>query len=410
MSRRVSAYTFRYHMRSSLFEGVLNGVFAINDVVARKTLGAGQGLLVLLTMAPSACQLFALLLAPRTVKSNTRRFFFWSGVLGRLILIGMAWVSDSWTFLALLLVNSLVQTAVIPVQNSVFQWNYRAHERGRLFGRATMGLFVVTVTASFLVGHALNRNPLTYRIIYPIAGAAGFVALLLFGRIRVRQKGARDAGTIEIAVAPRRHAIPAALSLLKEDRSFRRFEAAFMVYGLAFMAIQPVMAPFLVDVMRLDYEESAAAKGGIFYVAMAVMTLVAGTLHDRLGIERLGAIAFLLLAAFTASLVVVGSKPAVYVAFALYGCAMACVHVVWTMGPIKYAGTVDAASYMGVHVALVGVRGLLGHPLGGAVAEIFGTPRATFAMASGLFLTATIVMAGLARSTRRAIAILPGPR
>ena len=408
---RVSRYTFRYHFASSAFEGVLNGVFAINDVVARKSLGAGPLLLVLLTMAPSASQLFAVALAPRIVRSDLRRFFLIAGLLGRLVLLGVAWVTGPWAFLGVLVVNALVQTAVIPVQNAVYQSNYDPALRGRLFGWATALTGSLTVVAAMTAGRLLDRDPGAYRAIYPVAGLAGCVGLWVFGRIRRRRLpgSAIDpalVSAVDVARPLGRGAFTLARDVLGRDRAFLSFEAALMIYGLGFMSLQPCLAPFLVDVMGMDYGQAALAKGAIFYVAMVLATPLAGLLHDRLGLERLATLACAGLACFAATLSMAGSIAVVYVAFAIFGAAMASIHVIWTMGPIKYAGSRDAASYMAVHVTLVGVRGLLGHPLGGTVAVLAGTPRATFLLAALLFATAAFGMGRLDRATRAAA---PGP-
>lgn len=92
------------------------------------------------------------------------------------------------------------------------------------------------------------------------------------------------------------------------------------------------------------------------------------------------------------------SVGAVYGAFVIYGIAMAAVNIGWTMGPIYFAGRNDSAAYMGAHVALVGVRGVIGGPLGMFIYRSAGTPRATFAAATALFLTGSILMASLHRS------------
>lgn len=396
---RVSRYTFRYHLLSSVFEGGCNGVFAINDVVARKTFGAGPLLMVLLTMAPSVAQLLALVLAPKMARSDQRRLFLVAGVLGRLSLVAVAAVQDAWGFLAFVVLNSIVQSAVIPAQNAVFQANYAKEFRGRLFGWATALMSALTVVTAYGAGFILDRDPAAYRFIYPAAGVAGFVALMIFGQIRLRRFGngsvppdpaqelAQEARALGAWALARR--------LRAQDRAFLWFEGAFMLYGLGFMSIQPCLAPFLVDVMRMDYLQASAAKGSIFYLFFVALMPLAGMFHDRVGIERLGAASCVGLAIFTTSLTLVGSKQAVYGAFALYGAAMAGIHVAWTMGPIKYAGARDASAYMGLHVALVGVRGLVGHPLGGIVSVLAGTPRATFAMAAVLFLGAAVWMARL---------------
>ena len=77
--------------------------------------------------------------------------------------------------------------------------------------------------------------------------------------------------------------------------------------------------------------------------------------------------------------------------------AMAGVNVTWTLGPLALAGLGRAERYMGAHVALVGVRGLIGYPLGFALLRLVSA-RAAFALAIGLFALASLVMRSVAAS------------
>ena len=77
---------------------------------------------------------------------------------------------------------------------------------------------------------------------------------------------------------------------------------------------------------------------------------------------------------------------------ALFGVGWAGVNIAWSLGPINYAPAGVGARYMGVHVALVGIRALIGHPLGAWVASRTGSSRPTFAMAACFFAAATVLM------------------
>jgi hypothetical protein len=72
------------------------------------------------------------------------------------------------------------------------------------------------------------------------------------------------------------------------------------------------------------------------------------------------------------------------------------VNIAWTMRPILFAGRRDAAQYMGVHVTMVGIRGLIGNPLGFFLLQTAGS-RVAFSVASALFLAASGLMVALNR-------------
>jgi len=394
---RVSRYTYRLHARASLLEGLLAGTLITSDVVARKSLGATQFQIMILTMAPSVSMLLALVLADRFEDVPQRRLFLWAGVLGRLVLLAMAAVAGPWPFLAVLLVQATVQTVVIPAQNAVYQANYRPDYRGRLFGRAQVFALGATAAAAWAAGTVLDHDPRAFRWLYPAAGVAGFGACLVFGSIRVRRT--------PWPRAPGAGAAPAAggsmWTTLFRDPAFRRFETAMFVYGMGFMCIQPVFARLFVDELRMTYSDASLAKGVVFNAVPMAALAFAGRMHDRIGLERLATRAYVLLALFAAWMAFVHTPAQVVAGFALFGLGMAGVGIAWSMGPLKYAPSGEASRYMGVHVALVGIRALLGYPLGAFVAERFDSSRPTFALASAFFATATVLM-------MRAERLLPG--
>jgi MFS family permease len=398
----VSRYTYQLHARAALLEGILAGVIVTNDVVARKTLNASGFQIMLLTMAPSVAQLLALVLARRFEAVEQRRVFFWAGFLGRLSLLAMAFVTRTWPFLGLLLLGAIVQTIVIPAQNTVFQANYKPEIRGRLFGRAQVYGGVAMAAAALGAGLLLDHDPEAYRWLYPVAGVAGFAATQVFGSIRLR----RSPPPPEPGSARNRAPL---WRLLFEDAPFRRFETAMFCYGLGFMCMMPVFALLFVDELHMDYSDASLARGVVFSAVPVVALTFAGRMHDRIGLERLAIRSYVVLALFAASMTVVRSSAQVVAAFGFFGLGMAGVNIAWSMGPIKYAPAGQAARYMGVHVALVGVRALIGYPLGAMVAGHFKSTRPTFAMAAVFFSVATLLMMRAERLNPRKGDPLPLP-
>jgi MFS family permease len=391
-------------------------VLVTQDVVARKTLGASQFQLVLLTMVPGSSWLLSLLFSQQFLDVDRRRLFLWAGLLGRLPLLLVGFIHGPWPFLALLVLHGLVQTALIPAQNSIYQQNYDPTSRGRLFGKASVWGGVATAVVGLGAGLLMDTpwaaapwlaGPGSYRWLYGLAGAAGLGACLVYGSIRLRGSGrpvprAPIEATVQVAGwadpilgvvhGSLRGAARAIRTTLVEDAGFRRFEVALFVYGLGFMVMQPVFAVLFVDELHMDYKDAALAKGVVFYAVNIAAVGLAGRMYDRVGLERLGARATVVLALFAASLALVRTPFQAIAAFSLFGLGMAALNIVWSMGPIHYAPPGQAARYMSIHVALVGLRALIGNPLGGAVAEAFGSPRPTFVLGAALFGAATLLM------------------
>lgn len=417
----ISRYTYRRHAQASLLEGVLAGVLVTSDVVARKSLGASQWQIVLLTMAPSALLVLAVLCAHRIETLERRRFFLFAGVGGRLTLLFVAGVLGPWPFLGVLILHGLVQALLVPAQNTIYQSNYDAEVRGRLFGRASVLGGLTTAAAALGAGAVMDHDAGAFRWIYPLAGVAGFGACLVFGSIRVRrarrsgvvnlppgasaQEAPGDASPPAVALEAPPTEEPTTLGVLRDtllrDAGFRRFETAMFVYGLGFMCLQPVFARLFVDELGMDYSDASLAKGVVFSVVNVAALAYAGRLYDRIGLERLQSLACLALLAFAGALTVAATPTQAIAAFSLYGLGMAGINIVWTMGPVHFAPPGAANRYMGVHVGLVGVRAVIGHVMGGAVAERFGTARAAFVLAGVFFVVAIGLLARNRRLSAR---------
>jgi MFS family permease len=414
-------YTFAHHLRAAMFDSAATGVLLLNEFVARKALGASALEITLLLMLPSVAQILNLYWTGIGGR-EPRAVFLWVGIPARLALVAIGFVGGATTFVLLCMVASTAATVLIPAQNALYQANYAAHERGRLFARVSAAAAAVTILVSALLGVLYDRSETSFRLAYPVAGILATLGSIGWYRIRWRRRPDEDRdaapaspapvasvprltlGTVQVRLArgllePFR----AARRLFAEDRDFLRFELAFMTYGLAFMMLQPVLPLYLVDDLKVDYAQAAHAKGLLFYACNIALLPLAGSLNDRFGSLRVASFSFLLLAAFPLLLIAGprwlagGSVMApVYLAYAVFGAAMAGVNVTWTLGPLAMAGAGRAERYMGAHVSLVGIRGLLGYPLGMALMRI-GTARLTFAAAAVLEILAAALMWSLVR-------------
>ena len=107
--------------------------------------------------------------------------------------------------------------------------------------------------------------------------SAGALCCLRWSRLRRRTLRRPPPGLVH-------HASP--LEVLRKDKLFLAFEVAFMIYGIGFLSLQPVLPLYLVDEMHVSYTQVALARGVIFWVAMVLSSLLVGRLADKIGILR----------------------------------------------------------------------------------------------------------------------------
>ncbi len=398
---RVGRYTQGAWWRSSVLEGAVLGVFILNEYVAKKTLGAGDAILTALVIGPTAALLFAAWwsgLLERREKSSTFLVF---GMLGRLSLLLVAVAGSAVSFTAVIAIATFLYGAVVPAANALLQRNFSARERGRVLGLGIALQALTAIAVSLLVGRLYDWRPEAYRFVYPAAATCGFFSCLSLARARFRSRPGEPAerklfaaGLGDALVGAVRRPFAGALLLVRTDRGFRRYEMGFMAYGLGWMMLQPTVPVYLVEKLQVAYADVSNARGLIYFTMIAALSHPFGRLLDRIGPLAVSRISFTILTLFPLLLASAQGVKMAYLAFFVYGCGMAAANIGWTTGPIHFAGGRDSAGYMGAHVALVGVRAIIGGPFGIWLYRASGSPTATFALAAALFFAGSLIMGG----------------
>lgn len=361
-------YTAHFHLRAALGMGALHGVFVLNEVIARKHFGADRWQILAMMLIPATTQLMAVFWNPASGNSFVGRHPFRTLGIGIHLLLGLPLVTggqwNAWAFVWLLTTIWVAQFLLVPVQNAIVARNYGPAVRGRWFGRAAalqgLAVLAISVPVGLWMDHDVGRWPW----IYAFAGLSGVFAYVQWGRIRRRRA---------LAIAEDLEVHPSAWKALLKDKAFLGYEAAFMVYGLGFLALQPVLPLYVVDELGVSYTEFGIARGAIFWVFMIAMSPIAGRLGDRLGILRVAGLGFIILGLFPLALWVLPTTLGMFIGYAIFGLAMGCVNIGWNLGPIAMARGRDPVPYLNAHVAAVGIRALVGMTLGTVLHDLFGT-------------------------------------
>ena len=354
----VERFTAYHHLRAALALGCAQGVFTFNEYVARRELGAGREHIVALLLAPALAQTLATFWNPADPgRVLGRRPFRVLGMGGQAPLALLALVAalgvtiTASPFVAALALASVCGALLIPTQGAILSNNYPAPRRSRRFAAAVTLQAAGLVVVSVPLGYALDRHLVAWPHAWFLGAVLAALGYARWGKLRRRRPPPPPAHLVA-------HRSP--WRTLRHDRRFLVFEAAFMVYGIGFLALQPVLPLYLLDELHVDYTQVALARGALFWIAMVVASPFAGRLGDRFGVLRLGALGFLLLGCFAAILLAWRDITGVYVAFVVFGLAMSCVNVAWNLGPIALAQGRDPLPYLNAHIGLIGFRALIG--------------------------------------------------
>jgi MFS family permease len=390
----VDAYTAYHHLRAAAGAGVVAGVFVLNEFILRKGLGGTRWHIVALLLIPALAQSVVVLFNPLDPQRPMgRRPFRRLGIpiqfLLFLPLLGLIPAAPT-ALVSILVLAGVIQMFLIPIQNGILARNYDEAIRGRRFGVATAVQAVGIVVVSVPAGWWLDANPDAWPWLYALAGAAGVYAYVHWSRVRRRRIAPLPQGV-------REHRSP--WEALRHDRAFRGFEASFMLYGLGFLMLQPVLPLYLIDELGVTYSQAGLAKGAIFWVVMILAAPFLGRISDAIGVLRLGALSFFVLALFPLALLLLPGEVGLYAGFAVYGLAMSGVFLTWTLGPMLFARGRDPHPYLNAHLGLVGFRALVGMVAATLLQRELGS-RTVFAVCVALEVFAAVSMLHIANQER----------
>ena len=273
----------------------------------------------------------------------------------------LALVQNYWQLFLCHVIATLGSASWTPVNGKLLERFYAVEIRGRVYALlniVTHGGGIVTV---YLVGRWLERNPDAFRLYFPLAAIVQLAGVALLVRL-ARRAGASDPVDVRWPLSWSGLLRPVLRmgAVLRSDRTFRRYEQAFMTYGAAFMLCDALLPVLATDRLHMRYEDYAHSTQMISKIALLAVVLPAGWTLDRLGAMRTSGIAFGVLAMYPLLLLTARDWSGVATASAVMGVGMGWVSMGWMLGPVALAGTGERVPhYVAIHATLVGVRGIV---------------------------------------------------
>jgi Major Facilitator Superfamily len=290
--------------------------------------------------------------------------------------------------------------AAVPLVIQIYQENYPAAVRGRLFSRTVMIRIATAAAFSEVAGHALSTDIQRFRwLLLVFAGSFGF-ASFCFHRCPSRPL------TVSAGTHPFR-----ALRFVRQDRLFRQTLICWMLVGFATLMMNP---------MRIEYLANPRYGLAFKVSRIALLTLVIpnvvrlvfspfwGWLFDHINFFVLRitlniGFALAILTFFTSR-----ELPGLVAAAMIYGVCNSGGDVAWSLWVTKFAPPDRVADYMSVHTFFTGVRGVVAPLLGFQV--VAGLSMAHLgSINAALILTASLLLVPeikFGRTARPAVALL----
>jgi len=413
MTPTLEQTTARRYYFGTIFQGIWTTGQYLFPFVLAKSLAAPDWLVTLSVMMETSGMVLGLYWGQIMATGGRRRALFWGGLLGRGVVVAALLVHSPGQFVAMLGVVYLFMSLVYPAQNSILQENIRPERRGEVFGRGALVQHLTAAVCSLIVGRLLETDPDSFRYIYPVLGILGFGYPLILSRLP-RAPGPTAALEEGLPAPPVSRSMAAAIwrpfreagDTFRRDRAYLWYQLNFTLYGVAFIMLVPVVPLYFNSELHLDYADIAQSRVLLGSLGIAILGPLAGRLMDRLHPTWLCAMSFGWVTLFPLAMTLGpnewGLTPTqtAYTAFAIYSVGMAGVNITWNVGSIAFAPPGRGGHYQGIHVAMVGFRGIVAPLLGFLLLRFLGY-REVFFMAAGLFMLAALSSVVLSLRMRR---------
>jgi len=288
-------------------------------------------------------------------------------------------------------------SGVITIRTGVWRANYPHADRARIAGRMATVQAVVLAATGLVVGSAMDFSPRSFLVIFPAAAAVGLVGNAIYRRVRLR-------GQRRLARAERdgrREDRPtlnpmSVVRVLRSDPPYRRYMTWMFLFGLGNLMLSAPLAIVLEERLQATYIEGILVAAVIPLAMMPLIIPIWARLLGRLHVVQFRSIhgwSFVLASGtlFVADLL--RSFPLFCIASAFLGVGFAGGVLAWNLGHHDYAPPHRDGQYMGVHVTLTGLRGIMAPFLAVGLYEWLSARD----LGSGVFLACLLInLVGLA--------------
>lgn len=389
LSRRNYHYEFIHLLPWGVLAGMVEGNIA--SIVVAETFDGSDLLIATASATPIGSLLFSLawgmLCAGRPKLRLATMFGAATAVCTATVILTPQTSGGGVLFVIQIAAAQVFLSGVVTVRAALWRHNYPPAARGRIIARLQAARMLTTVVVLIGASALLDYDNGLYRYLYPIASLAGLAGLLILQRIHVRHEvhelggnlaagsERRMATTMRVgkALSPG-HLTGEMMRLLRRDRRYTRYLVANALMGVGVQIVMPVQVIVLSGAFKL-YWISVVLIEIIPKLAMFGSLARWGRWFDRIPITRFrvhtsayaaGAVMFGTLATWIITADWLASAialPAAVILFAIrsiiQGMQRGGGSLAWNLGHLHFSKRHDAELYLGVHVSLTGVRGLI---------------------------------------------------
>lgn len=401
---------FKLHLVFSLIQGVITGVFALNELVFIKDMHGSDFQLSILLQLSVLIMVVSIIVNEflRRVRDKKKMLQIMALITHSPLLLLFLFPQSReayelssfyhYLFLAIFLFFYLNLIIVLPTINQMLKSSYSHESFGRLYSYASTANKIVIMITTVIFGFMLDDFNYIFVYVYPIIGILGMVSIFMLSRIPQPLEVPIKSSLKESLI----NSFSYMKNVLISNKAFRHFELGFMFYGFAWMITAAVIPIYFNDIFNMNHATYGFYKNGYNLLAIFLLPFF-GKLIGSIDARKFGAITFGSLLLFTFVLGIaqyyqqsfeIGSIKIYYsliVAYFFYGIFAATMALLWFIGSAYFCKKEEAAKYQSIHLSLTGLRAVFSFQIGIWMYLSMGF-TATFMIASFSLLIAVILM------------------
>jgi MFS family permease len=314
---------------------------------------------------------------------------------------GLVWLT-AW-----MIVARLAYCGVITLRAAIWRANFPRHVRATITGRIAVTYSVLMAITAALIGVAMEWREDAWRGLVPLTALLGLLAAWRYRRFTVRGHGrllreeAAERGARGVRLVD-------AIDVLKNDVWYRRYMMTMFLFGSGNLMVIALLVVILTEQLGAPRFAQVLITTTVPLLAVAALTPFWARRLDRVHILDYRAKhswMFVLALGLFVPGAILGRIEWFWAGSIALGAAFAGGKLGWNLGHNDFASDGRSTLYMGIHVSLTGVRGLIAPLVGVALYQALernapGQGRYVLLFPALLTLAGAITFGVLARMRR----------
>lgn len=287
-----------------------------------------------------------------------------AGCSGSTLLIALAPVSAAgliWLVFWMIAAR-LCWAGVITLRAAIWRANFPRHVRATITGRIAVSYSLLIAATAAVTGIAMEFEDQAWRAVLPVTALLGLIAAWRYRRFTVRGHGRLLREERDNRGGGGRVRISDALMVLRTDIWYRRYMATMFIFGAGNLMVIALLVVILTEQLGVSRLMQVLITTTIPLLALAGFTPVWARFLDQVHILEYRAWhswMFVATMAFFVPGAIFGQLWLFWLGALVLGAAFAGGRLGWNLGHNDFASEGRSTLYMGIHVTLTGIRGLI---------------------------------------------------